>query len=169
MIVNIGLGQLDNVVDLGIHVDKDKTATVLLGKVIDGDGYAPSVAASDHEPHLAGLLLEMRHSKLTAILDRTPRARDVLEAQLVVARRRCGRVHKEGALLRDGVPPNREKEGLQEHANLRTEECVLSGQEVYLVDGDQSHGAMSGAEDDGVEEGGVKNKGVQRSKQINRP
>ena len=80
MIVNIGLGQLDNVVDLGIHVDKDKTATVLLGKVIDGDGYAPSVATSDNKLHLDGLLLEIRHSKLTAILDWTPRARFVLEA-----------------------------------------------------------------------------------------
>ena len=88
--------------------DKDKAATVLLGKVIHNHGRTPSVAAANNTPHLNGLLLEMRHGKPTVILDREPRARDVLEAHHVVARGRYGRAREEGFLLGDGVPPKRD-------------------------------------------------------------
>ena len=145
VIVDLGLNLLDDVVDLGFHVDEHKAAAVIVGKVIHNHGRATCVAASDNTPHLDGSLLEMCRGKPRAILDRETSARDVLEAQLVVTQTRCGCAHKEGALLRDGVPPNGDKEGVLERAYFRAEVCVLSGEEVRLVDGDQSQGTTAGA------------------------
>ena len=107
MIVDIGLGQLDNIVDHGLCVDKEKAAAVVLDKVISKDGRAPSVAVSDNTPHLNELLLETRRGKPTAILDQEPRTHNVLQAQCVVAQRCYGHAHEEGTLLRDDVPLNR--------------------------------------------------------------
>ena len=52
---NLGL-----VINLGLRVDKDEGAAVLFDKAINNDGRTQSVAATDDEPRLDGLLLEMR-------------------------------------------------------------------------------------------------------------
>ena len=81
----------------------------------------------------------------------------------------CRHVQKEGTLLEDGVPVKRDKEGVPEHANLRSEGRTLSGKETRLVYADPSQGATTGAEDGGNKDGAIRGTEVWRRKQVHRP
>jgi hypothetical protein len=166
MVVNLGLCQIDNVVDLGLCVDKDNAATFLLNTMIHNDDCNSNGAAANNtsKSYLNVSLPERRHRDPTVIHGQEPRARGVIKAQLVVTQGSQGWAQEEGAFLWDVVPPNRDKDGLLEHAHLWAEGCFLSGKEVCLVNGDQFQGSMVGAEDGGAKENCVGGKEVWQSK-----
>ena len=162
MVVDLGLCQIDNGVDLGLCVDKDNSATFLLNKMIHDNDHNSNVAAvnNNSKSHLTVSLQERRRRDPTVIHGQEPRARDVLKAQFAVTRGSQGWAQEQVAFLWDVVPPTRNQGELLEHAHLWAEGCFLSGKEVCRVNGDQFQGSMVGAEDRGAKESCVGGKEV---------